>query len=62
MSPQAFLQNARRIDADIQALDRRRFIATYNHAPQLTILKMDAQRNALVRAWAKAWHTKPVIP
>ena len=62
MTAPQFLEKARELDASIQALDRRFLIAQANHAPRLTILRMEAQRNALVLEWAAAWKTQRVSP
>ena len=62
MTAPQFLEHARKLDADIMALDRRYTIARLNHAPRQAILRLEAQRNELVREWGKVWHTKRVSP
>ena len=55
-----FLDRARELDADIQALDRRHLFALANDAPLKSLQRLAAQRNALVQQWAKAWGVQPI--
>ena len=60
MTAPQLLAHARELDADIQALDRRHLFAVANHAPEQSLRRLAAQRNALVQQWAKAWGVQPV--
>jgi hypothetical protein len=62
MTAPQFMDRARQLDADIMALDRRYVIARVNDAPDKTLQKMRAQRDALVRKWAEAWGARRVEP
>lgn len=60
MTPARFMQEARDLDAAIQALDRRLFWARHNNAPTRSLDHIIAQRNALARQWGATWQTRPV--
>lgn len=62
MTAPQLLERARKIDADIQAVDRRLFWARFNAAPEHSIYKLLAQRNTLTRSWGETWSTRRVAP
>lgn len=62
MTAVQFLDHARQIDADIQAIDRRYLLACANHAHRETLQRLEAQRNDLARRWGAAWGCRPVEP
>lgn len=60
MSPVKFMQEARDLDAAIQALDRRYMWARANHAPDQSLDRLLAARNILVRQQGSRWGTQQV--
>lgn len=56
------LAQAAELDADIQALDRRYFIARVNGAPPETLQRLEAERNVKAHQWGAAVQTRQVTP